>query len=307
MRTAWVRLILAGTVACTGTPTGGGEPELTPAGTILAGSPNDPENGTYLIDVVTGAVTRIADRGDPLSVAFQGGYSTSGGFVYGRRSQPAPRNFMKVEVASGSASTLLEVPDPDMLVGAYDLSADGGRLVLQTQDAQTGGIRVSTVDLATRTWTQISDAVGRLDTIPLGSIKWSLDGKNLYAVTEVYPDRSELIKINVATSRFEIISPTTRDRAPLWLDISPDDQVLAHGDGTFKITFRDRDGTPLQGYPEIQPGVSRPTFSPDGKFLAVQTFSATGEDDIVLMRLSDGKRWPLKIEGDLTLWLSDWF
>ncbi len=50
----------------------------------------------------------------------------------------------------------------------------------------------------------------------------------------------------------------------------------------------------------------RPTFSPDGRFLAYQELGPEGEAGIVLMRLSDGKRWPLKMNADFVVWLSDW-
>lgn len=304
MRKPWLALAIA-TAACSGTPTGGGEPQPTPVGTILAGSPNSPENGTYLIDIATGTATRVATGQDPLSVAFQGGYSAADRIVYGVSTLPPPDRIMAISMESGDTSVVIEMSDADSFIGAFHLSPDGRSLAIQTQYWPTGKVRLSTVDLATRTWTPIVDAVGGLDTIPLASIRWSPDGRTVYAVTDLFPDRSELIKIDLATQHFTIISPTTKVNGSL--DVSPDGQLIAHADGDGRITLRNPEGHPVSGLPEIASRAIRPAFSPDGKFLSYQALASDGPRETILMRLSDGKRWPLKIEGDLNLWLSDWF
>src|SRR5690606_35942532 len=74
-------LVLA--AACTGTPTGGGDPSATPTGSILVATPNGDEAGIYLVNVVTGRTTRIDVGAVPFTVSWQGGYSPHRNVVYG--------------------------------------------------------------------------------------------------------------------------------------------------------------------------------------------------------------------------------
>jgi Tol biopolymer transport system component len=292
---------------CTGSPTGGGEPELLPTGTILAGSPNNPEYGSYLIDVETGTVTQIATRQNPFLVALQGGYSSRDDLVYGVRADSATGRVVAVSLTTGDTTLLAEMPDDGHLLGAVRLSPDGRTLAMQVWQWRIDKIETVLIDLATGTWNRLVDQATGIDAIPLDSFRWAPDGRFLYALTEVFPDRSELVRIDPTTAQFEIISPTTPITGPLWIDLSPDGKTVAHGDGSAAILYRDADGELLGGFPEVQPRVMRPTWSPDGKFLAYQELGSEGEGAIILMRLSDGKRWPLEIEGGLRLWLADWF
>lgn len=294
------------TTACTGVPTGGNDPEPTPTGTILAGSPNEPEDGSYLINVETGSVKRIATGQNPFTVAFQGGYSEPERFVYGIRADSATNRVVAVSLVSGDTLLLAAMPDEDHLLGAIRLSPDGQTLAAQIWQWRIDKIELVLIDLATGTWTRLVDQVTGIDALPLASLAWSPDGRHLYVLTEVFPDRSELVQVSLGSGLFEIISPTTPINGPLWLDISPDGQTIAHGHGDGEIVFRNADGGELIGLPELMPRVGRPVWSPDGEFIAYQELGSGGERAIVLMRLSDGKRWPLEIEGDLNLWLSDW-
>lgn len=305
MRALWLAS-LGALASCSGAPTGGGDPEPMPTGTILAGTPNGVQRGTYLIDIASGAVTQIAQAGEPLSVAWQGGYSAARGSVIGTRAYPLPNRVRAIELASGDTTTLFEAPSIDDLTGAYAVSPSGSRLAIQTQHWPTGEITLSLIDLTTGSRTPIRDLVGGIDELPLRTIDWTPDESALFVTTDVYPDRSEVVRIDLGTQEFRIVSPTTVVDGDL--DVSPDGRVVAHKDGSGRIILRGPDGVPLPQYPEIPGLVMRPTFSPDGKFLAYQELSIeSGEGDIILMRLSDGKRWTLKIQADVRPWLSDWF
>lgn len=304
MRPRWLGLVLAMTVACSGAPTGGGDPPPSPTGTILVATPNGTESGTYLVDVGSGSLRKLASYRDPLTVALQGGYSIPGQFVYGTNGT-TPRRIMRLPLDGGPADTLLAIPAGHS-IGAYHLSPDGRTMAVQTEAA--AGIQLWTVDLLTVTWTQHADQVGGIDAIPLADIRWSSDERFLVALTELFPDRSELVRIDLATNRFDIISPSTPITIVPSLDVSPDGQVIAHGDGAATITFRNPDGTLAAGFPDIPGRAARPTFSPDGKFLAYQQHAPAPNFGItiMIMRLSDGARWPLEIDADFEVWLSDW-
>lgn len=306
MKASLLTAVTAILVACQGTPTGSGTAELLPEGRILAASPNNPENGSYLIDVETGAVTRIASLQNPFTVAFQGGYSAASNLIYGVRVDSTTDLVTGVSLTSGDTLLLAVMPDNGHLLGTVRLSPDGRTLAVQIWQWRIDKIELVTIDLATGTWTRIVDQATGIDAIPLTSLRWAPDGRFLYTLTEVFPDRSELVRIDLATNEFEILSPTTQINWSLWIDLSPDGKTVAHGDGSGRILFRNTDGEELDGYPEVLPPVMRPTWSPDGKFLAYQELGPEGEGAIILMRLSDGKRWPLQIEGDLNLWLADW-
>lgn len=303
MKSSWYVVLISSALACTGSPTHGGEPEPTPTGTILVGTPNGPEAGTYLVDIVTGSVTTVDAGSPPLSVAWQGGYSKARDVIYGT-SVSAPLDILTLPLGGGTPSTLLAIP-ASASPGAYDISVDGQRLAIQIA-AST--VQLWSVDLGTGTWTRHRDQVAGIDTIPLSRLRWSPDGHHLFALIDLFPVRSELVRIDLQTDEFQVISPATPVRIVTSVDVSPDGRTVAHGDGMAHIIFRNPDGDPLPGFPEIPGTVSRPTFSPDGKFIAFQEFDP--EQDyrisIILMRLSDGKRWPLKVNAEFEVWLSDW-
>ncbi len=301
-------VLLCLVVACSGSPTSAGDDGPVPTGIILAATPNGQEAGTYLIDIATGDLTQISDHGNPLSVAVEGRYSGASRFIYGRRTAPEPRDLMQLSLMRKDTAVLLAWPTPDLLAGAYDLSADERLLAIQTLNWPSARSQLSIVDLALGTWTPIIDNANRIDTIPLTSIRWSPDGTRLYAVTDLWPDRSELVRIDLSTQQFRTLSPVVKIDYEASVDVSLDGQLLAFGDAQGRVSFRDRDGDEVTGYPAVPAGVSRPVFSPDGRFLAFQEFGPApdGGISITLMRLSDGKRWPLKVNADFEVWLSDW-
>ena len=289
--------------ACSGTPTDGGEPPPMPTGTILVATPNGAESGTYLVDIATGNLTKLATRRDPLTVALSGGYSAAGHFVYGTNAT-TPRRIMRLPLAGGAADTLLAIPVNHSL-GTYRLSPDGRTMAVQTATLE---VQLWTVDLETGTWTQRIDRVASLDTVPLTSLRWSPDGRSLLAVTENYPHPSALVRMNLQDDRFDIISPTTPINISPWIDISPDGDVIAHGEAGGNLVFRDRNGAELGDYPNTTGLIGRPIFSPDGKFVAYEEFGSPPDfqTTIMLMRLADGERWPLQVDAEFEVWLSDW-
>src|SRR5690606_15426408 len=155
-------------------------------------------------------------------------------------------------------------------LGAYHLSPDGRIMAVQTA---TLVVQLWTVDLESGIWTQRIDAAAALDTIPLTGIRWSPDGQQLFAVTEVYPHPSTLMRIDLADDHFEVISPAAPINISPWLDVSPDGRVIAHGESSGSLTLRDTNGMVLTEYPETLGFIGRPIFSADGKFLAYQEHS----------------------------------
>ncbi len=206
---AVMALVVPATTACSGSPTSAGDDGPVPTGIILAGTPNGPETGTYLIDIASGDVTRIVEGFEPLSVAFQGGYSRSLDVVYGLTITPPIDQIKAISLDSNDTSIVVTMRQPSTLAGAYDLSSDGHVLAIQTGEPDK--VQLSIVNLVTGVWAPIVDQTSRLDTIPLASIRWSPDGETLFAVTEGWPGRTELVRIDPATQVFTIISPSTRE------------------------------------------------------------------------------------------------
>lgn len=293
----------AAIVGCSNSPTSGGDHGPVPTGTILVGTPNGVERGAYLVDLATGGLEQIVSGISPFSIAFQGGYSAARNSVYGLSVADTQR-IVELNLASRAVDTVLMVPDRAW-TGAYDISADGRTLAIQTA---TLVVRLWTVDIGSGVWTQLVDHVGRIDTIPLASIRWSPDGKHLFVITEVFPDRSELVRVDLDTERFAVISPVTPiTNATPSLDVSADAQLISHGDGDGNVIFRDADGVMVSGLPNIPGRVSRPRFSPDSRFLAYQEVLPLDHViKIFMVRLSDGKRWELKMDADFEVWLVDW-
>jgi Tol biopolymer transport system component len=274
---------------------------------MLVSTPNHPGYGTYLVDVESGAITKIANAQNPLSVAFDGGYSEGGQLVYGTSAMWLPQRINAISLVTGDTLLLATAPAPGTWLGPFRLSPDGSSLAAQLADGH--GLHVVLMNIATGVMTPIVDRANAMDTLQFGSLRWTPDGRWLYGVTAVYEEnRTELIRIELATDRFTVISPTTGYDWGAWLDLSPDGRILAHGDGDGNVHFRDRNGGLLRGFPDIGPRATKPIWSPDGKFLAYQQFGPppSHELTIMIMRLSDGTRWPLEIDADFEVWLSDW-
>ncbi len=297
--------------ACS-SPTDGTPTLLAPTGTLLVDTPNGAQAGSYLVDVTTGALTQIASRGVPLRTTFVGGYSPVDHSVVGNAAPSSDRmnRIGRLNLATMVFDTLLEWA-PEIWRGGYDLSPDARTLVLQTGGA--GGVRLWTVDLARDTWTQRIDTVQRLDTVPLTGLRWTPDGRQVYALTEVYSlTVTELIRFTVATDHFEVLTSRTRYDFIPGLDGSPDGLRLVHTDGEGRLVLRDLRGNPLPGLPSAGPlpPVNGPAFSPDGNFVAFTSHGGPGlKTTIEILRLSDGTRWPIHLQTDFEfgIWLVDWF
>lgn len=302
---------LLAVVAC-GSPTDGTPPPHAPTGTLLVHTPNGAQRGTYLVDVTNGATTQIVEGLRPLSFPGTGGFTAVDHSVFGLAAPSADgmTRIGRLNLTTKVFDTLMEIPQ-GMWLGGHDLSPDAQALVLQTGGG--GGVRLWTVDLASGTWTQRIDPLQRLDTVPLTSLKWTPNGRHVYALTEVYPHAvTELIRFTVATDEFEVLTPRTGYGIVPGLDVSPDGLRIVHTDGEGRLVFRDLLGNPLPGLPSAgpQPKVNQPIFSPDGNFVAFTTHVGPGvRTTIEILRLSDGTRWPLQLQADFEFGIAtvDWF
>lgn len=287
-------------------PTEGNPPAPAPSGTILLQVNGGSESGTYLLDVTTGHRTKIAAIGEPLGVmSASGGYSAEGNFVYGTTGR-GPWGIGRLALATGIFDTLLMFPRGHF-PAVYDLSRDAQTLAVQV--GEYGGLKVYTVHLPTNSWTPHIDAAARVDSLQFGGLRWSQDEQHLYAVTEIFPDGgSQLVRLELRSDRFDILSAEPTFAYAPWLSVAPNGTQIAHGTGEGKVIFRNLSGLPLDQPIPIEPRISRPIYSPDGRFVAFTTYSPDYDSKIEVMRLADGARLSLtnqqSIGGSRAL---DWF
>lgn len=310
MRTACRMILSLCLLGACASPTQGTLPPSGPAGTLLVTALGGADQGSYLVELADGTVTRIIDGLSPLYFPGIGGYSAVDNSVFGAAyPDPDRRNRIgRLNLATMVFDTLLEWA-PELWKGSLDLSSDGRTIVLQTGGA--GGVRLWTVDLASGTWTQRIDTVQRLDTVPLTSLKWTPDARHVYALTEVYPlTVTELIRFTLATNEFEVLTPRTRYGIVPGVDVSPDGLRLVHSDGEGRLVFRDLLGNPLPDLPSAgpRPKTTQPVFSSDGRFVAFTVYDGANPS-IEIIRLSDGMRWPLELQKEFEFGIAvvDWF
>jgi Tol biopolymer transport system component len=127
----------------------------------------------------------------------------------------------------------------------------------------------------------------------------SPDGKRL-AVIEANPDgSSDLVLVDLATKKAPVALSTGGDWAdPAW---SPDGKtivVTAYDTGTPALLLKPVDGgaraTPLTGLPPGEP--YRPTFSPDGKWIAY-TLRHDGKNDVHAFEIATSRDIALTTDG----------